>query len=111
MILCCLEFDQKSWWFGLWCCWSWWLQLDGDDGNDQVDDDLSDDQDDQDADDDHAADDNDDLSDNLHFQVTSVRQTEDTPQFHALSGNKLKFICMEGGEGITFCGWGNVFSF
>ena len=30
----------------------------------------------------------DDLSNNLLFQVTAVRQTSNTPQFHALSGNK-----------------------
>ena len=73
--------------------------MDGGDGNDQDDDDMSDDQgdqDDHDDEDDQDGDNADDLSYNLHFQVTAVRQTKDTPQFHALSGKKLKFICMEG---------------
>ena len=61
------------------------------------DDDLSDDDDDQDADDDA------DLSDNLPFQVTAVRQTEDTPQFHALSGNKHSHVW---GGRETFLGLG-----
>ena len=52
-----------------------------------VDDDQNDD-DDQDKDDVDDDQDDDDLPDNLLFQVTAVRQTSNTPQFHALSGNK-----------------------
>ena len=41
---------------------------------------------------DYDQDGDEDPSDNLHFQVTAVRQTSNTPQFHALSGNKQNII-------------------
>ena len=55
--------------------------------DDDVDADVGDDQDG-----DYDQDDDEDPSDNLHFQVTAVRQTSNTPQFHALSGNKQNII-------------------
>ena len=53
--------------------------------------DDDDDQDDDDDDQEYYNDDDDNLSDNLSFQVTAVRQTSNTPQFHALPGN-ITFI-------------------
>ena len=47
--------------------------------------------DDDDDDQEYDNDDDDNLSDNLSFQVTAVRQTSNTPQFHALPGN-ITFI-------------------
>ena len=55
--------------------------------DDDVDADVGDDQDG-----DYDQDGDEDPSDNLHFQVTAVRQTSNTPQFHALSGNKQNII-------------------
>ena len=52
--------------------------------DDDVDADVGDDQDG-----DYDQDGDEDPSDNLHFQVTAVRQTSNTPQFHALSGNHI----------------------
>ena len=57
-----------------------------------INDDAADADVDDEQDGDYDQDGDEDPSDNLHFQVTAVRQTSNTPQFHALSGNKQNII-------------------